>query len=74
MPLHPQAQAIINGMGSMGLPPLETLPIEEQRAVIENFRSFMVPPEDVATVEDVDDPRARRARSPCGSTPRRVTA
>lgn len=56
MPLHPQAQAVINGVASMGLPPLETLPIEEQRAVIENFRSFMIPPEDVATVEDLEIP------------------
>jgi acetyl esterase len=56
MPLHPQAKAVIDGVASMGLPPLETLPLDDLRAAVETFRSFMVPVEDVASVEDVAIP------------------
>ena len=52
MPLHPQAQMIIDGWASMGLPPFETLSLEESRQVIESVRNFMVPVEDVVSVED----------------------
>ena len=37
MPLHPQAQAIITGVESMGLPPFETFSLEEGRQVIATF-------------------------------------
>ena len=56
MALHPQAQTIIDGMRAMGLPPFETLSLEEGRQVIESLRSFMVPVEDVASVEDFPIP------------------
>jgi acetyl esterase len=52
MPLHPQAQAIITGLESMGLPPFETFSLEEGRQVIQTLASFMVPTEDVASVVD----------------------
>ena len=52
MALHPQAQTIIDGMRAMGLPPFETLSLEEGRQVIESLRTFMVPVEEVASVED----------------------
>jgi acetyl esterase len=56
MPLHPQAQAIISGVESMGLPPFETLSVEEQRGFIQNFSMFMIPKEEVASIEDVEIP------------------
>jgi acetyl esterase len=52
MPLHPQAQAVITGVESMGLPPFETLSLEEGRAVIQSFAGFMLPAEEVAAVVD----------------------
>jgi acetyl esterase len=52
MALHPQAQAVIDGLAAMGLPPFETLSLEEGRQVIESIRSFMVPVEEVASIED----------------------
>ena len=52
MPLHPQAQAVLDGIAAMGLPPFETLSLEEGRQAIESIRSFMVPVEEVASTED----------------------
>jgi acetyl esterase len=52
MPVHPQAQAVLDGMAAMGLPPLETLSLEEGRQAIETIRNFMVPVEEVAETED----------------------
>jgi acetyl esterase len=56
MPLHPQAQAVLDGMASVGLAPFETLSLEEGRQVIESVRNFMVPVEDVASTEDFSIP------------------
>jgi acetyl esterase/lipase len=56
MPLHPQAQAVLDGMAAMGLPPFETLSLEEGRQVIESVRNFMVPVEEVASTEDFSIP------------------
>jgi len=56
MPLHPQAQAFLQGVESMGLPPFETLSPEEGRALIQTFGSFMVPSEEVASVVDTIAP------------------
>jgi acetyl esterase len=56
MPLHPQAQAVLDGIASMGLPPFETLSLEEGRQVIERIRSFMVPVEEVVSIEDLPFP------------------
>ena len=56
MPLHPQAQAVLDAIASMGLPPFETLSLEESRMVIESIRNFMVPVEEVASVEDLAIP------------------
>ncbi len=53
MPLDPQAQAVIDAVKSMGMPPFEALSLEESRQYIETIRNFMVPVEDVASVEDV---------------------
>jgi acetyl esterase len=53
MPLHPQAQALLAGVESMGLPPFETLSVEEGRARIQTIvESLMVPSEEVASVVD----------------------
>jgi acetyl esterase len=52
MPLHPQADVVIKGVEAMGLPPFETLSLEEGRAVIESLVSFMIPSEEVASVVD----------------------
>ena len=56
MPLHPQAQMIIDGWASMGLPPFETLSVEEGRATIQAFANFMVPVEEVGSVVDTGAP------------------
>lgn len=52
MPLHPQAQAVLDAVGSMGLPPFETMSLEEGRQTIAAFGNFMVPAEEVASVVD----------------------
>jgi acetyl esterase len=54
--LHPQAQAIISGVESMGLPPFETLSVDEQRGFIQQFSMFMVAREEVASVEEFEIP------------------
>ena len=56
MPLHPQAQAVIEGWEAMGMPPFETLSLEEGRQVIESVRNFMVPVEEVVSIEDLPFP------------------
>src|SRR5688572_22469093 len=56
MPVHPQAQAVLDAFASMGMPPFETLSLEESRQVIESVRSFMVPVEEVVSVEDLPFP------------------
>lgn len=56
MPVHPQAQAVLDAFASMEMPPLETLGLEELRQVVENVRSFMVPVEEVASTEDFEIP------------------
>lgn len=50
MPLHPQAQAIIDAVDSMGLPPFETLSVEEGRATIAALAQFMIPAEEVGEI------------------------
>jgi acetyl esterase len=52
MGLDPQAKAVLDGFAATGLPPFETLGLEEGRQVIESVRNFMVPTEDVASVVD----------------------
>jgi acetyl esterase len=56
MSLHPQAQTVLEGVAAMGLPPFETLGLEEGRQVVESVRNFMVPAEDVASIEDFSIP------------------
>ena len=56
MPQHPQAQAVIEGWEAMGMPPFETLSLEEGRQVIESVRNFMVPVEEVVSIEDLPFP------------------
>jgi acetyl esterase len=56
MPLHPQAQALLQGVEAMGLPPFETLSLEEGRALIQTFGNFMIPSEDVGSVIDTIAP------------------
>src|SRR5581483_6205125 len=56
MPLHSQAQAVLEGVEQMGLPPFETLSVEEGRALINTFGSFMIPSEEVASVIDTIAP------------------
>jgi acetyl esterase len=52
MGVNPQAQAVLQGLASMGLPPFETLSLEEGRQFIDTVRNFMVPDEEVASVVD----------------------
>src|SRR5207249_752345 len=66
MAVHPQAQAVLDGVAAMGLPPFESLSLEEGRQFIESVRNFMVPVEEVASVEDVAIP------GPEGDIPLRI--
>ncbi len=52
MPLDPQCEAVLRGLESMGLPPIETMSIEQARETIETFRMMMGPPEDMSVVEE----------------------
>jgi len=52
MPLHPQAQGFLTAVEAMGLPPFETLSVEEGRATIAALGGFMGEPEEVASVVD----------------------
>ena len=52
MPLHPQAQAVLDAVESMGLPPFETMSLEEGRQTIAAFANFMLPAEEVGSVVD----------------------
>jgi acetyl esterase len=56
MPLHPQAQAVLDSMAAAGFPSLDTLSLDESRQAIESIRSFMVPVEDVVSIEDLPFP------------------
>jgi acetyl esterase len=56
MPLDPQAQTFLQGVESMGLPPFESMSLEEQRAAIESLGNFMIPSEEVASVVDTIAP------------------
>src|SRR5690606_23364740 len=42
----------IKGVEAMGLPPFETMSLEEGRAVIASFSNFMIPAEEVGDVID----------------------
>jgi acetyl esterase len=66
MPLHPQAQVVLAGLESMGLPPFETLSLEEGRQVIQALSNFMIPAEEVASVVDA------AAMGPEGDIPLRI--
>jgi acetyl esterase len=66
MGLDPQAKAVIDGVAAMGMPPFETLSLEEGRAVIQTFSNFMVPAEEVAEVTE------RTIPGPAGEIPIRV--
>jgi acetyl esterase len=53
MGLDPQAKTVLDGLAAMGLPPFETLSVEEARQFIQTAAStFMIPPEEVAEVVD----------------------
>lgn len=58
MPLHPQAEAVIKAVESMGLPPFETMSLEEGRNVIAAFANFMPPVEEVGSILDTVVPAA----------------
>jgi len=56
MPLHPQAQALLEQMSAAGGPPMHTLPVEVVRQAITETRVLDGTPEAVAQVEDREIP------------------
>ena len=66
MPVHPQAQAVLDGIAALGKPPFETMGLDEGRQFIESVRNFMVPAEEVASTEDFSIP------GPTGDIPLRM--
>jgi acetyl esterase/lipase len=66
MPLDPECEGLLAQLAELGLPPLETLTVEQNRDVIMQFRDAAGPPEDVARVENVEAP------GPAGAIPVRV--
>jgi acetyl esterase len=66
MPLDPECDALLTQVTEMGLPPPETLTVDENRAMIMEFASVAGPPEDVARVADIEVP------GPAGPIPVRV--
>jgi len=72
MGLDPQAQAVLDAVASMGLPPFETFSVEEGRQFIDSVGNFMIPAEEVASVIDhtIPGPEADipvRVFTPAGS-------
>lgn len=66
MGLDPQCEAFLRGLESMGLPPLETMPVAQARTTMESLRMMMGIPEDVSVVED------RTIPGPAGELPVRI--
>jgi acetyl esterase len=76
MPLHPQAQGLLEQMAAAGGPPLEEMPVEAARQMIAAMAELAGPPEEVARVEDraVPGPEAGveipvRIYTPAGTGP-----
>jgi acetyl esterase len=66
MPLHPQVQGLLAQMAESGLPPLETLTVEQNREIIHQMGELAGPPEEVARIVDTAAP------GPDGDVPVRV--
>lgn len=58
MPLHPEAQAFLDGLAALELPPLETLDAETQRAMFGAENPDGPTPPEVASVDDRSVPGA----------------
>lgn len=56
MPLHPQAQGLLDGLHAEGGPPLYELSVEEARAIPEALRELIGPGPEVAEVRDISIP------------------
>lgn len=52
MPLHPQAQALLDQMAAAGRPPLEEMTVAQAREMQQAFRDLHGPPEPVARATD----------------------
>lgn len=66
MPLHPQAQALLQQMAAQGLPAPESMTVAQNRALIGDLADLGGPPEQVARVVDTSAP------GPAGDIPVRV--
>src|SRR5580704_14258481 len=66
MPLHPQADALMQGMAAQGAPPLETLGVPAARQMAMGFQGLQGEPEPVAAVHEITVP------GPAGALPVRV--
>ena len=56
MGLDPQVKLVLDGLESMGLPPLEEMPVEEAREAVRALSFLMGEPEEVGSVEEVAAP------------------
>ncbi len=66
MPVDPQAQAFLNMLTTLNVPPMNTLSVEEVRASYDAMAQFSGTPEEVHNVED------RMIPGPAGEIPVRV--
>ncbi len=60
MPLHPEAQALLDALAAQGVPPFECMTVPQAREATAAFLDLQPPREEVASVEDRDGPGAGR--------------
>lgn len=66
MPVHPEAQALLDALAEQGMPPIECMTVPQARAATAAFVDLQPPAEDVAGVVD------RTIPGPAGDIPVRV--
>jgi acetyl esterase len=66
VPLHPEAEALLNALVEQGMPPIECMTVPQARAACAAFVDLQPPAEDVADVTD------RTIPGPAGDIPVRI--
>ncbi|PVZ07954.1 alpha/beta hydrolase [Actinomycetospora cinnamomea] len=66
MPVHPEAQTLLDALAEQGMPPIECMTVPQAREACAAFIDLQPPPEDVADVTD------RTIPGPAGDIPVRI--
>ena len=66
MPLHPEAQALLDALVAAGMPPIECMTVPQARQAAAAFLDLQPPPEEVGTVSN------RAIPGPAGDIPVRI--